>query len=188
MDIIKRLKYPKLILLAITFVLAYVLFTEESFAGIREVILSSGYVGVFIAGLFFSYGFTAGPATATLLLLAKEQNILLAGLIGGFGALIADMIIFKFVRHSLADEIEELRHEKIVKGVSAEIYAMTPNAFKKYLIPVVAGFIIASPLPDEVGITLFAASEDISAKVFSIISYSLNTVGIIVILLIGKAI
>ena len=49
----------------------------------------------------------------------------------------------------------------------------------------VAGFIIASPLPDEIGVTMIAASKSISAKVFSVISYVLNTAGIFVILMIG---
>ena len=178
------IKYPKFLLLFITFLIAYLLFYERNYQPFHDFIISMGYAGAFIAGIFFAYGFTAAPATVILLILAKDQNILLAGLIGGFGALIGDLIIFNFVRYSLDDEIKKLSKEKIVLYINHK----TSNLFKKYLVPVVAGFIIASPLPDEIGVSLLAASRSISIKIFSVISYLLNTAGIFVILFIGNAI
>ena len=180
-SIFSKIKYPKLSLLALTFVIAYILFNGRTFLPLHDFLLSLGYLGSFLAGLFFVYGFTAAPATAILLILAKEQNILLAGFIAGFGALAGDLILFKFIRSSFKDEFERLSKEKIV------IYAKnkTPQLFKRYLVPVLAGFIIASPLPDEIGISLLAASKAVSIKAFSIISYLLNTAGIFVILILG---
>ena len=78
--------------------------------------------------------------------------------------------------------ILKLSKEKIVLYVKHK----TPNLFKKYLIAVIAGFIIASPLPDEIGVSLLAASRIISMKVVSAISYLLNTAGSFVILFIGQ--
>lgn len=63
-----------------------------------------------------------------------------------------------------------------------------PNPLKKYLIVILAGFIIASPLPDEIGVSLLASSGIISMKKFSVISYVLNTLGIFAILFIGSSI
>ena|SRR3989338_4535408 len=179
-----KMKYPKFSLLIFTFVVAHILFVGQSFLPLRNFLLSLGYVGAFLAGILFVYSFTAGSATAVLLLIAKEQNIILAGLVAGLGALIGDLIIFKFIRHSFADEIEKLSKEKIV----LHIHNKTPYMLKKYLIPLLAGFIIASPLPDEIGVSLLAAYRTISTKVFSIISYALNTIGIFVILMIGSSI
>ena len=177
-------KYPKFLLLFITFIVAYLLFYERTYPPFHDFIISMGYFGTFLAGALFAYGFTAAPATAILLILAKEQNIFLAGLIGGFGALVGDLIIFRFVRYSLADEIAKLSKEKITLYISHK----TPNLFKKYLIPVIAGFVIASPLPDEIGISMLAVTKNISMKIFSVISYMLNTAGIFVILAIGNII
>lgn len=174
-------KYPKFLLLFITFLIAYLLFYERTYIPFHDFIISLGYIGTFLAGALFAYGFTAAPATAILLILAKEQNILIAGFIGGLGALVGDLIIFRFVRYSLDDEIRKLKREKIVLYINHK----TPNIFKKYLIPVIAGFIIASPLPDEIGVSLLAASRIVSLKIFSVISYVLNTAGIFVILFIG---
>ncbi|MDP3765383.1 MAG: hypothetical protein Q8R04_02625, partial [Nanoarchaeota archaeon] len=141
-----------------------------------------GYFGTFLAGMLFTYGFTAAPATAILLILAKEQNIILAGLIGGFGALIGDLIIFRFIRDSFADEFKKLSKEKFVQNINNK----TPSLLKKYFAPVIAGFIIASPLPDVLGVSLLAASRTISMRMFSVISYLLNTAGIFIILGIGS--
>ncbi len=182
--ILSRIKYPKLLLLLLTFIFAYFLFKERNFMPFHNFLLDFGYYGTFLAGIFFTYGFTAAPATAVLLILAKEQNILLAGFIAGFGALAGDLIIFNFIRHSFADEIDKLSKEKAITRFNNKI----PGLLTKYLILITAGFIIASPLPDEIGVSLLAASSSISTRLFSIISYTLNTIGIFVILLIGSLI
>lgn len=178
------LKYPKFFLLLFTVLLAYFIFAERDLLGLTNLLSRSGYFGVFLAGFFFAYAFTAAPATAILLILAKEQNFLFTGLIAGLGALIADLLIFKFIRYSFKDEIKKFSREKIVKNFNHKI----PKLIKKYVILVLAGFIIASPLPDEIGVALFAASTSVSTRLFSIFSYVMNTSGIFVILLIGRII
>ncbi|MBS3104646.1 hypothetical protein J4234_00140 [Candidatus Woesearchaeota archaeon] len=176
-------KYPKLLLLFITFIAAYLLFYSRNYKPLQDFILSLGYSGTFVAGLIFAYGFTAAPATAIFLILAEHQNIYIASLIGGLGSLVGDLFIFSFIRSSFIDEIRKLSRENAVLYINHK----TPNIFKKYLLPVVAGFIIASPLPDEIGVSLLAVSKNISMKIFSAISYMLNTAGIFVILMIGSA-
>ncbi|MEK6947224.1 MAG: hypothetical protein AABX32_06475 [Nanoarchaeota archaeon] len=179
-----KFRYPKFLLLFITFLIAYLLFSGRDSLPFDQFIVSTGYFGAFIAGLMFSYGFTAAPATSVFLILAEHQNIYLAALIGGFGSLITDLIIFKFIRVSFADEIKRLSKEKLVVNLNNS----APSIFKKYFLPVLAGFIIASPLPDELGVTLLASVKSISTRIFSIMSYILNTVGILAILIIGTII
>ncbi len=183
-NILQKIKYPKFLLLVLTFVAAYILFSGRSFLPFHNFLLSLGYFGTFLAGIFFVYGFTAAPATAILLILAKSQDIVLAGLIAGVGALLGDLIIFKLIRHSFADELEKLRKERVVSYFDSK----APASLKRYLMPIFAGFIIASPLPDEIGVSLLAASKTISMRTFSIIAYLFNTVGIIIILIIGNLI
>ncbi|MBI4452492.1 hypothetical protein HY637_03620 [Candidatus Woesearchaeota archaeon] len=175
------LAYPKFLLLFITFVVAYLLFTGRAYYPLNNFVISIGYLGMFIAGAMFAYGFTAAPATAMMLIMAKELNIVTAGLIGGLGALAGDLIIFSFIRLSFADEIKKLSHEKIFKKFNGNI----PIHIKKYVIPVFAGFIIASPLPDEIGVTLLAAYKHVSVEFFMLISYVLNTIGIFFVLYVG---
>src|SRR3989338_1798917 len=179
-----KIKYPKFLLLLLTFMLAYLLFYNRTYEPFHDFVASLSYIGTFISGALYVYGFTAAPATALLLILAKEQNIILASLVGGLGALIGDLIIFSAIRHAFADEIEKLFEEEIVKY----IHSKTPSFVKKYLVPAAVVFIIASPLPDEVGIALLAATRNISLRLFSVFSYLINTVGIFVVLYIGRVI
>jgi len=176
-----KLKYKKLMLLALSFVIAYFLFSGRDIFLFRYLLTSFDYAVTFIVGVFFAYGLTAAPATAILLILAKEQNIFLATLVGGLGALVGDLLIFNFIRFSLMDEIELISKEKIFFDIGQRL----PTFFKRYLVPVLSGFIIASPLPDEIGVALLATSTNISQKLFFLISFTLNALGIFFILTIG---
>ena len=177
-------KYPKFLLLFITFIIAYILFSGKDYGPFHDFLIGLGYAGTFVAGILFAYGFTAAPATAVFLILAQHQNIYFASAIGGLGALIGDLFIFSFIRQSFADEIGKFSREKIVHCFNNKL----PGIIKKYTLPVMAGFIIASPLPDEIGVTMLAASKVISTKIFLVMSYLLNTAGILVIYYIGNAI
>jgi len=46
------------------------------------------------------------------------------------------------------------------------------------------GILIASPLPDEAGVIMLAGLTKIKSNVFAILSFSLNTAGILILLLI----
>lgn len=180
-QILSKLKYPKFLLLALTFVIAYVILSQVKHSHLDSLLASTGYAGVFISGILFAYGFTSGPATSLLMILSKSTNIIFAGVVGGLGALIADMIIFRFVRHSFSDEIDKMSKEKIVTDVSNQI----PKRIRDYLLPAAAGVVIASPLPDEIGVSMMAASKKVSNNMFTVLSFLLNTAGIIIILYTG---
>lgn len=177
-------KYPKLTLLILTFVAAYFLFKGKDLPAFSSALLSLGYFGTFLSGIFFSYGFTAAPATAVLLMLASSQDIVLASIVGGIGAMFGDLIIFNFIRTSFSNEFRRLSRERLVRYAASGV----PGVAKRYLLPVVAGFIIASPFPDELGVSLLAASANVSLRAFSALSFLLNTSGIFIIIAVGKVV
>lgn len=178
-----KIKYPKLIILLLTFVLAYFIFAGREMLAFKEILGSLGYFGTFITGIMFAYGFTAGPATAIFLILGSEQNIILAGIIGGFGALCGNYITFKIIRKGFNDELERLKKEKFIMKINGSI----PHRLAHILIVVFAGLIIASPLPDEIGVSIIALDRKIPLKLFTLISFTLSTAGILIILWIGSA-
>lgn len=177
-------RYPKFVLLFLTIVAAYWLFSLRDTLPFQHAIASIGYLGIFLVGMLYSYGFTAAPATALLLILAREQSIVPAALVAGLGALASDLLLFAFIRHSFADESKRLMNESMIKMMVRSI----PAPLRKHLIALLAAIIIASPLPDEVGISLLAISTKVTVKSLSVMSYLLNTAGILVVLLIGSAI
>lgn len=185
--LLKKIKYPKLLLLVLTFVLAYFIFYNRSYPPFSAFLISLGYIGVFIAGFFYAYGFTAAPATAVLLSIAGQHNVVIAALIGGLGALISDLIIFYFIRFTVVDELRKLSRTKIVKELEFEEQLLFGH-FKKYATASFAGFLIASPLPTEIGVTIMAAMKRMSPKKFAVIAYILHTLGILIILTIGNSI
>jgi uncharacterized membrane protein YdjX (TVP38/TMEM64 family) len=143
-----------------------------------------GYLGTFLAGLLYPYALTSAAGTGILLVLAKEQNILLAEVIAGIGALISDVILFFFVKHGFSDEVYKLSKEKIVRSINRRI----PDSIRVYLIAAFASLLIASPLPTEIGIMLMTSIKNVSFKKFIILVYLLHASAIFIILLIGKSI
>ncbi|MBI4151479.1 hypothetical protein HY496_00785 [Candidatus Woesearchaeota archaeon] len=173
-------KYPKLLLLGFSLILAFVLVVERDFAPLQTILFSLGYVGTFIAGLLYAYSFTAILATALLLLLAREQNVIFAGLIAGMGAILGDFLFFKLMRGSFSQELHQLSKEKVIARLGKPFHR-----HKRHALIALAGIIISSPLPTEVGIALLSSLKEMTTKRFLAVVFLLHTFGIFVILLIG---
>ena len=176
------IKYPKLSLYVISVILVYFLFSGLIYEPLHDALIFMGYFGTFLAGLLYPYALTSAAGTGILLILAKEQNVLLAWGIAGIGALISDIIIFLFVKYGFSDEVQKLSKESVVRTVNRWI----PASVRVYLLATLAGILIASPLPTEIGIMLLASIKNISFKKFVIIIYVLHASAIFVILLIGS--
>ncbi len=135
-----------------------------------------------IAGLFFTSFFTTPPAIAVFASLAGEGNIFLIALIGGLGAVIGDSILFFFVRERIARDAGALMKGPKLKRV---LRVLKKRRFRRIL-PVVGALIIASPLPDEIGLALIGVST-LSRPQFLLLSYCMNTLGILIILILSSA-
>jgi hypothetical protein len=157
---VKSTKYPRLLLFTISVVIVFFLFSGLLYEPLYSVLSFLGYFGTFLAGLLYPYSFTSAAGTAILLVLAKEQNILYAGIIAGFGALISDMLIFYFVKYSFGDEIQRLSKSVSLQAVKEVI----PESVRTYLFAGFASVLIASPLPTEIGIMLMTSVKKITTQ------------------------
>jgi uncharacterized membrane protein YdjX (TVP38/TMEM64 family) len=180
----RKIKYPKLSLFIISVILVYFLFSGLAYKPLHDALVFMGYFGTFLAGLLYPYALTSAAGTGILLILAKEQNLLLAGVIAGIGALISDIILFLFVKHGFGDEVQKLSKETVVRTIIRRI----PDSVRVYLLAIFAGLLIASPLPTEIGIMLMTSIKNMSVKKFVIIVYILHASAIFIILLIGNTI
>ncbi len=179
--LLSKLKYPKLTLYLVFIALAYYFFTSDLFSKYVPFLVSHGYWSIFIAGLLFSYGFTT-PFAIGIFVFAEPTNILFAALIAGFGAFLADSIIFAFIRFTMMDEFARLKKTKPLRSFDSFFHrCFSVNAQKTFLY-IIAGFIIASPLPDEIGVVLLAGLSKAHPGVFAFVSFVFNTIGIFVIL------
>jgi hypothetical protein len=177
-----KIKYPKLSLFITSVILVYFLFSGSANQPLHSSLLLLGYFGTFLAGLLYPYALTSAAGTGILLILATEQNLILAGVLAGIGALTSDIVLFFFVKHGFADEVEKLSKEKVVRTISRWI----PASVRVYLLATFAGLLIASPLPTEMGIMLLASIKNLSFKKFIVIVYVLHVSAIFIILLIGR--
>jgi hypothetical protein len=147
--------------------------------------------------MLFTYALTTIPATAALYNLGENFNPFLIAFIGAFGSVISDYLIFRFVRDRLMTEIKLLSKEinnlteplsnlVSTKRIRVVIWKkISHSRIWSLLVPVIAGFIIASPLPDEIGVAIFGAAK-YEPKKFMIISYCLNFVGIFAVTYLAK--
>lgn len=173
-----HVKYKNLILMILGITIAIFLSKNESFVSLLLHIGKLGYIGAFLGGVLVVSSFTVGIGAVILVILSKEIPLLLLSLLAGIGALTGDLIIFKFVKDGLFNEIESIynnidsRHH-IIKLLHTKYYA--------WALPVIGALIIASPLPDELGVTLLGLSKTSTPK-FALISFTLNTLGILLII------
>jgi len=181
-------KHKNIFILLFSIFLAQFILRSDFVRGFISNAGNFGYVDSFIVGVFFPYGFTAIPATAALLLLAKSFNPFLVAFIASIGAVISDYLIFRFIGNSLISGFEEIASD-ISKKFKNDIEKFRRKIAKSktlhYLIPIFSGFIIASPLPDELNAILFG-SVKFKMKTFLIFSFVFHFIGILAIQMIGR--
>ena len=139
-------------------------------------------------GLFLSRSFTTPFAIGIFAELAPQINPYVAAPIGGIGALLADLAIFECARLSLHNEFDRIKATKLLHWIAD--YFQNHKVLHKirlYLLWSIAGIVIASPLPDEIGVSLLSSVTEIRPKTFSLICFGFNTIGIFLILETAKA-
>src|SRR3989344_5737913 len=140
------------------------------------------FIGSFIAGIFFVSVFTAAPATVALGEIAQSNSIYTVAVLGGLGALIGDLIIFRFVKDRVSEHFDYL----IRVSKSERLFSIFKLKLFRWIIPFVGALIIASPLPDEIGVTMLGLSK-MKNSYFILLSFVLNSAGVLIIGLIAKA-
>ncbi len=137
----------------------------------------------FVAGLFFTSIFTTAPAIVNLGRLAQENSIFFTALFGAFGALTGDIIIFKFIRDRFSEDLMGVfRHDTRGKRLKALFHLK----IFRWLSVLLAGLIIASPLPDELGIGLLGFSK-FNISLLVPLSFAFNFLGIYIIGTLARA-
>ena len=141
------------------------------------------FLGSFVAGIFFTSVFTTAPSVVTLGELARDNSVFLVAVFGGLGAMVGDWIIFRFVRDRFSEHLLELlRHKKAGKRIRA-VFRLK---LFRWLAFFIGGLVIASPLPDELGIALWGFSKLGGWRVL-LFSFISNTLGILLIGLVAKS-
>lgn len=176
-----KLHYPKLLLFFLAIILAYFIFKNPSVSNFISGLDNLGYLGIFIAGILLAFGFTAPFAVGFFIILSPE-NIWLAAFIGSLGAVIGDLAIFNFIRFSFMEEFKRLKNTKLFREADLLLEKEIGHRFKVYLMYLFAEILIASPLPDEVGILMLAGLKKIRQSILGIMSFVVHVIVILIVL------
>jgi uncharacterized membrane protein YdjX (TVP38/TMEM64 family) len=170
----KHWKYKNTTFLLFSLVLAFFVLRNETLHSFLLHLGNFGYLGAFLAGILFVSTFTVATGAIILLILAETLSPIEIGIIAGFGAVVGDFVIFRFVQDDLAREIKHL-YDKL--DTNHHLKKIFQTKYFSWTLPVLGAAIIASPLPDEIGVSLMGISK-LKTYQFLIISFILNAIGI----------
>jgi hypothetical protein len=139
------------------------------------------FLGAILAGIFFVSIFTAVPASVVLFEMATVNSVWFVAFWGAIGCLIGDLIIFRFVKDNLSESmmslVRESRKKRIMSIFELKIF--------RWVIPLLGALIVASPLPDEIGLMMMGFAQ-MKIKWFIPTSFILNFFGILILSLMAK--
>jgi len=173
----------KILIFICIIISAYLIFTSDS---VKEHIGGLGqtnsYISFFFAGILFALGFTL-PISAGLLLSLNGNNLMLSVLLGGAGSVIGDLIIIAIAKKAFAKEFIKIEASREYHRWKKKINKLFGREIGPHTFTYIFGAaVIASPLPDEIGLSFLSGLPDFKLAPFAIISFILHSAGIFVLL------
>lgn len=172
----RRWKYKNTFMLLTSLVVFFWLARTPLVDSIINQVGTLGYFGAFITGIFFVSTFTVAPAAVILFHLADTLHPIEVALLAGLGAMVGDYIIFRFMKDKVFEELLPV----IRKLHTPRIKVLFRSPYFAWVLPVVGAFVIASPLPDEAGVTMLGLTK-IKKWQFFLLAFVLNAAGIFLI-------
>ncbi|MBI2475676.1 MAG: hypothetical protein HYV67_00335 [Candidatus Taylorbacteria bacterium] len=170
-------------LIILSVIIAVILVRTEFLTKILASARELKFFGNFIAGMFFTSVFTTAPAIVALGEIARVSSILPTAILGAMGAVAGDLIIFRFIRDRFSEHLMELvKHQGAVRRINM----LFRLRIFRWLTFLAGGLIIASPFPDELGISLLGFSK-MRTLWFILLSFTFNFIGILFIGWVAKA-
>ena len=146
---------------------------------IHQLVYSIGelkWFGIIAAGMFFTSAFTTAPAIAVLGTFAGTTSLPVLAILGGIGAVIGDYIIFRLIKKRVTRDFQYL----LSFSKNKRFKAIFQTKVFRFFVPFIGAMIIASPLPDEIGVAVLGISK-INDHWFFPLSFLANGAGILLI-------
>lgn len=179
----KSWRFKNTFILLASLVLVFIFASTETGKFVIHSVSKLGYFGSFVAGIFFVSTFTVAPSGIVLFNMAQVYNPLLIAITAGFGAVIGDYLIFRFLKDNVFEEIKPV----FMKLGGTYLSRIISTPYFAWLAPVIGAIIIASPFPDEIGVGLMGISK-LKNWQFLTISFILNSLGILLIVTLAKSV
>lgn len=140
-------------------------------------LLGNTAIASFVSGIFWTSIFTIAPASVAFAHIAEYAPSIAVALWGGLGAMCGDLVLFFFIRDRFANDLIDSIKPKVAKHILNSFHL----GFMKWLSPLLGALIIASPLPDELALTLMGLSK-VRVAILIPVSFVMNTLGIYLII------
>lgn len=165
-------EYPHLRILFLSYIGAIALFFFFGPEFFHSLVAPLGIGGLFIVGMMYSYSFTLSLGALLLPAFLDQYSPLVIAIFGGLGGTFADLTMFQLVKNNLKQEMKALGKTNFMKAIR-KLPFMKFDWFRDVL----GAILIASPLPDEIGIAVMASAH-LSENAFRLIALVANVVGI----------
>jgi len=148
-------KSRNILLLLVGLLLTFIFYRLPIFPSLISFLVRFGYLSGLIAGFLFSSTITA--TIGLLILLSLAQHLNLFGLVSAaaLGAVIGDIVIFYLIRNKI-DHDPSFAPQLFTKYHLSKLFH---SRYFSWTLPLIGGLIIISPLPDELGISLFSIAH-----------------------------
>lgn len=160
-------------ILCVCIMITIVVVKSGSLDSFLEQIAHLPVVGSFIAGIFFTSVFTIAASGVILVKISQVTDPFTVAFIGACGALLGDLALFSFVRDKITKNVDSLV-QKASRGYPFAIFHLE---FLRWLNPILGALVIASPLPDELGLALLGFSK-LKPQTLAAILFFMNGLGI----------
>jgi hypothetical protein len=162
-------KYKNLLIGFIGVIVAFLLSQYQPFISYLLNLGTLGLIGAFFAGALYTLSFTIPISILMFSVLSQTLSPLELGLVG-------DLTIFKYVRDDLITEIKPL-YDRFGGDHVSQVFH---SKYFHWTLPFIGALIIASPFPDEIGVSLMGIAK-MKTLEFIPISFTMNSVGIFII-------
>lgn len=134
----------------------------------------------FITGLLWTSVFTISPASIAFAHLSHNVDPVTLAAWGALGSMFGDLIIFSYIRDVFSEDIKGAIKNSRFK----RFLGKTHFSFLRWFGPVAGAVVIASPLPDEIGLSLMGVSK-MKTRYLIPIAFIFNFIGIYLLALVA---
>lgn len=170
---LRHRRHSNLLLLFGGLLFAFLLSRLPFFETIILEIKKFGYFGALFSGFLFTSTFTVATGGLLLANFAKLLDPFWLIMCAVSGALLGDMIIFLFVKDKVSDDISPVYEHFLTKN---HLKKLIHTKYFSWTLSVIGALIIASPFPDELGVSLMGLSA-MSIQKFLLVSFFSHSLG-----------
>ncbi len=171
--------------MGISLIIALYLIQNEAFGNLLQHLGNWGYLGAFLGGILFVCTFTISIGAVILFILANNGlSIWEISFFATLGQVTFDFTVFQLIKEpGLGDELEYL-----FKSLGGnKLKHLFRTKYFSWTLPVMGAIILASPLPDELGVTLMGISK-MKLSRFLLVAFILDFIGVFLVVAAAKLI